>query len=194
MAAARSFERKQLNVSSPQWNPIFCNACLLPSSRLQFSSILFSSLSKRCNSHISINTRSFEHLMEIHFRSSMSNDITQAFWYHGAISRATAESLLELEGDFILRASCNNGQEQYVISCKSVRRFDYDSVQLLLANELPAYRASLWPRTVHDPRRLWKECLDTRAYHHLYQQETSRLKTVDDNFETANFESSAQKK
>ena len=73
----------------------------------------------------------------------MSNDITQAFWYHGAISRATAESLLELEGDFILRASCNNGQEQYVISCKSVRRFDYDSVQLLLANELPAYRASL---------------------------------------------------
>jgi hypothetical protein len=52
----------------------------------------------------------------------MSNDITQAFWYHGAISRAAAESLLELEGDFILRASCNNGQEQFVISCKSVRR------------------------------------------------------------------------
>lgn len=49
----------------------------------------------------------------------MSNDITQAFWYHGAISRAAAESLLELEGDFILRASCNNGQEQFVISCKS---------------------------------------------------------------------------
>lgn len=49
----------------------------------------------------------------------MSNDITQAFWYHGAISRATAESLLEFDGDFIVRASCNNGQEQYVISCKS---------------------------------------------------------------------------
>ena len=120
MAAARSFERKQLNVSSPQWNRIFCNACFLPSSRLQFTSILFSSLSKRCNSHIQINTRFYEYLMSIYFRSSMSNDITQAFWYHGAISRATAESLLELDGDFILRASCNNGQEQYVISCKSV--------------------------------------------------------------------------
>ncbi|CAG5097112.1 Oidioi.mRNA.OKI2018_I69.XSR.g14937.t1.cds [Oikopleura dioica] len=53
----------------------------------------------------------------------MRNDITHAYWYHGVISRASAESVLELDGDFLVRASLNNGQEQYVVSCKSRTSF-----------------------------------------------------------------------
>lgn len=37
-------------------------------------------------------------------------------WYHGPISRAEAESLLQKDGDFLVRESTNTAEKQYVLS------------------------------------------------------------------------------
>lgn len=37
-------------------------------------------------------------------------------WYHGPITRAEAESLLQKDGDFLVRESTNTAEKQYVLS------------------------------------------------------------------------------
>ncbi|KAJ8953286.1 hypothetical protein NQ318_015868 [Aromia moschata] len=43
-------------------------------------------------------------------------DLESEIWFHGRISRAEAESLLQKDGDFLVRESTNTLERQFVLS------------------------------------------------------------------------------
>ena len=55
-------------------------------------------------------------------RIEMGGDnLTDQIWYHGLLTREAADSLLEIDGDFLVRCSTMNQSNDIVLSCKWVR-------------------------------------------------------------------------